>query len=123
MQGFPLSGPRQGKIWGLTQLGFFHNSIEAHAIHVKKGGFCSCHTHKHKWNRFFVLQGKMAVRIFGDGSEVIDETVISVGQITDVPCGVRHEFEALEDTIAVEFYWSPLDSNDIDRMGSTGGIR
>ena len=119
----PPIGPRQGKVWGVTQLSFAYNGTEVHAIHIKKGGYCSRHSHQNKWNRFHVLQGRLAVRIFLNGDDEVDETIVAVGQITDVPPGVRHEFEALEETIAVEFYWTRLDPGDIDRGGTVGGMR
>jgi len=120
----PPIGPRQGKLWGTTQMAFAYNGTEAHAITVEQGGYCSRHFHEHKWNRFLVLSGKLAVRIFwGTDDNKVDETVLMPGQVTDVPPGVRHEFEGLEDTLAVEFYWTVLDAGDIDREGSQGGMK
>ena len=119
----PPIGPRQGKVWGTTQLAFAYNGTEAHAINVRKGGFCSRHSHTHKWNRFSVLSGKLIVRIYLNGGDEADSTIIGTGQSTDVPPGVRHEFEAAEDTLAMEFYWVVLDVGDIDRHETQGGIR
>lgn len=119
----PAIGPKQGKFWGETQLAFGLNGIEAYPIHVVAGGFCSRHRHEHKWNRFYVLSGALRVLIFN--SETIDKpdvTIIRKGEVSDVPPGVRHEFLALEDTIAVEFYWTELDANDIVR-DTVGGIQ
>lgn len=118
----PPMGPRMGKVWGVTQLGFSFNSTEAHAILVRQGGYCSRHSHSQKWNRFFVLSGRLVVRIFHT-EDLCDETIIGEGQVTDVPPGAKHEFEALEDTIAVEFYWVTLDALDIDRHGTQGGVK
>jgi mannose-6-phosphate isomerase-like protein (cupin superfamily) len=118
----PPVGPKQGKVWGDTQLAWAWNNTEAHVIAVKAGGFCSRHSHQHKWNRFFVLRGELAVRIFHEGDEH-DTTIIRAGQVSDVPPGVRHEFEALEDTLAVEFYWTTLEAGDIERFGTHGGMR
>ena len=117
----PTIGPRSGKIWGTTQLGFAFNGVEAHAIHVAAGGYCSRHSHRSKWNRFQVLRGKLIVRLYFTPDDVADETIVGVGQVTDVPPGVSHDFEALEDVIAIEYYWTVLDTNDIDRHGTQGG--
>ena len=125
----PTIGSRQGKIWGSTQPVFSYNGTEAHVIRVLSGGFCSCHKHTFKWNRFVIISGRMVVRIFEDNMRIgthqklLDTTTIGPGEVTDVPHGVRHEFEALEDCIALEFYWTELDPDDIDRCGSQGGIR
>lgn len=119
----PTIGPRNGKIWGVTQLGFALNGVEAHAIHVEAGGYCSRHSHVSKWNRFQVLRGRLMVRLYINGDGSSDDTIVGVGQVTDVPPGVRHEFEALEDVIAVEYYWTVIDGGDIDRGGTQGGRR
>ena len=112
----PPIGAKQGKLWGVTQLAFAFNSVESHGIVVNKGGFCSRHIHTEKWNRFFVLKGKLAVRLYlYDKFDAVDETVIGPGQVTDVPPKTWHEFEALEDVFAVEFYWVTLNAQDIDR--------
>jgi mannose-6-phosphate isomerase-like protein (cupin superfamily) len=116
----PPVGPRQGKVWGTTQLVFAFNSTEAHYIQCVAGGYCSRHKHEHKWNRFLVLSGALTVRIFRDGGGV-DETELTAGQTTDVPPGVEHQFEADEPTTAVEFYWVPLEPLDIERI-TLGGL-
>ena len=118
----PSIGAKAGKVWGDTKLVFCWNSIEAHAIFVKKGGYCSCHCHRCKFNRFFVFTGRLAVRIYPAGGGV-DETIMGPGDVVDVPPVLLHEFEALEDTCAAEFYWTPLDPNDIDRGDSVGGMK
>ncbi len=117
----PPIGSRQGKVWGITQLLFAFNGIECHRIHAIKGGYCSKHSHKHKWNRFIVLSGQLVVRLF-HGLGKIDETILASGHVTDVPPGVLHQFEALEDTEALEIYWTVLEADDIDRE-SEGGVR
>ncbi len=118
----PPIGPKMGKVWGTTQLVFAWNGVEAHSIRVKKGGYCSRHSHEHKWNRFVVMEGRLKVTIFyDDGKE--DSTTIEAGGVSDVPPGVRHEFEALDDVLAMEQYWTMLDPGDIDRHGTEGGMR
>ncbi|KKL21210.1 hypothetical protein LCGC14_2447760, partial [marine sediment metagenome] len=117
----PPIGPKQGKVWGRTQLVFAHNSVETHIVEVIGGFKCSQHSHKHKWNRFIVISGKLAIRMFYDDGKKADETILDAWQVTDVPPGVKHEFEALEDTLAIEVYWVVLDAQDIDRHGTTGG--
>lgn len=117
----PPIGPKQGKVWGWTAMALAYNSVEVHVLKVKKGGYCSTHEHRSKWNRFVILEGKLAIRIHYDGS--VDETILGPLQVTDVPPGVRHEFEALADTICIECYWTALDPNDIERHGTQGGMR
>lgn len=122
----PPIGPKQGKLWGNTQLLFAHNSVECHRIQIRKGGYCSNHSHKYKWNRFVLLSGKLRVEVrHGDTLDktIIDETILTPGQITDVPPGDVHRFEALEDCEALELYWVVLEAGDIDRGGTQGGMK
>ena len=119
----PPVGPRQGKVWGVTQLVFAHNGTEAHQITAKAGGYSSRHQHLTKWNRFVCVSGKLLIRQWRGITGDFDETYLTAGQITDVPPGVWHQFEALEDSVAFEFYWVVLDAGDIDRGSSEGGVR
>jgi mannose-6-phosphate isomerase-like protein (cupin superfamily) len=119
----PVIGSGQGKLWGSTKQVFSLNGIDAHVIHVEAGGFCSQHTHKNKWNRFVVVSGELIIKQWQPGVELPDVTVLSTNQICDIPPGTRHQFEALDDVCAVEFYWTTLDPEDIDRNGTVGGIR
>lgn len=116
----PPIGPKQGKLWGTTQLVFAWNGTESHALFINTGGFSSNHDHK-KWNRFVLLQGKLAVVLINNGIE--DQTILTPGQVTDVPPGVLHRFEALEDCIVLESYWTVLEAGDIDRHGTQGGMK
>ncbi len=121
----PPVGPWQGKVWGDTQLIFAYNGVECHRIRYQVGYRCSKHRHQHKWNRFVVLSGCLSVVIFHPGyvpisEEVRDETIIHEGQITDVPPGVWHQFEAKEAGEGLEFYWTVLEAGDIERADVGG---
>lgn len=119
----PPVGPTAGKIWGKTQLVFATDTVEVHTLSILKGGYSSRHSHQ-KWNRFQVISGRLIVRMFHDnGEDMVDETTLTAGQITDVPPGVRHEFEALENCAVIEIYWVSLDASDINRHGTQGGLK
>ena len=125
----PIIGPQQGKRWGSTRCVYSHNNCEIWDIDIRKGGCCSEHYHNHKWNRFVIFSGKLKVTIFlgnpdepvPDAKRLRDETILSSGDCTDVPPGVWHVFEALEDVKGIEVYWTALDSDDIIRR-TTGGM-
>lgn len=116
----PLCGAIQSKFWGQTQCIFEGPFSEVHFAKALKGGYCSEHLHNAKWNRFFVISGKLKVTVFKeDGNE---ETQISEGQFTDVPPNLWHQFECQEDCLFIEIYWiDALNSQDIDRR-SCGGL-
>jgi mannose-6-phosphate isomerase-like protein (cupin superfamily) len=50
----------------------------------------------------------------------MDVTILGPNQITDVPPGVEHRFEVLEESTAVEFYWVGLEVGDIIRTDEGG---
>lgn len=114
-----LCGAVQNKFWGQTQCLFVGPLSETHYLKINRGGFCSEHEHKHKWNRFFLLSGSLKVIIYRPSGQ--DETILKPGQFTDVPPGDFHKFEALDDCECLEIYWiDNLDVADINRR-SVGG--
>jgi quercetin dioxygenase-like cupin family protein len=108
-----------GKVWGVTSLIEANSSLEFHKINIKKGGVCSKHKHKYKWNGFYVDSGKLIIRVWKNDYDLVDETVLSAGDYTKVSPGEYHQFEALADTQAYELYWAEFDHEDIERE-STG---
>ena len=104
-----------GKVWGDTAPIEVNSQLEFHRITVKKGGVCSTHCHRIKWNGFYVVSGSLKVSIKKRDYDLIDETVVTAGQYTKVAPGEYHWFEALEDTEAFELYWAELDHTDIER--------
>jgi hypothetical protein len=106
---------KAGKVWGQTELLEANGVLEFHRIETKKGGVCSKHKHKFKWNGFFVEKGKLLIRVWKGNYDLVDETIIGAGEYTKVAPGEFHQFEALEDTIAFELYWAEFDHEDIER--------
>jgi quercetin dioxygenase-like cupin family protein len=109
-----------GKFWGKTSPLFNKNNVEIHRIEAIKGGFCSEHSHAHKFNMFFVESGALKITEWKDPSGNPDETVIHAGDTCSVPPGIVHKFEAVEDTIAFEVYWVSIEESDIERRKSGG---
>jgi mannose-6-phosphate isomerase-like protein (cupin superfamily) len=103
-----------GKIWGSTQNIEANASLEFHRIDIVKGGTCSKHIHKHKWNGFFVESGKLKISVW-KSYDLVDVTILTAGQYTKVAPGEFHQFEALEPTIAFEIYWTEFNHDDIER--------
>jgi len=112
----------RGKMWGNTSTIFNKNNVQIARIEVKEGGYCSDHSHACKFNMFFVERGKLVVTIYRDdaGTTIEDETVLSAGDMTYVEPTLFHCFEALEDTVAYEIYWTELSDDDIVRK-TVGG--
>lgn len=109
----------QGKVWGYTCPLFNKNNVELHYAKIKKGGFCSKHLHKHKFNQFIVFDGLLKVTIWKDyGLE--DVTMVGKDQNCIVAPGEFHQFEALQESTILEIYWVDLNINDIIREGQGG---
>jgi len=115
---------KESKIWGETRCLFSDNNVEVHRIKANKFGYCSIHKHSNKYNIFFVETGKLKVTIFRDdaGQKIEDITILGPEEMTVVGPGLLHQFEALEDTVALEIYYVKLNENDIIRE-SLGGIK
>ena len=104
-----------GKIWGQTELIHANGVLEFHRIDYKAGGVCSKHIHEFKWNGFYVVSGKMIIRVWQKDYDLVDETILGPGDFTKVKPGVLHQFEGLEDGVAFELYWAEFNHSDIKR--------
>ena len=49
-----------------------------------------------------------------------DITFIRKHESCVIPPGLWHKFEAIEDTLAIEIYWTEMDPQDIERDGCGG---
>ena len=110
----------QGKFWGRTSPLFNRNNVEINRIEAGKDGFSSEHKHTAKYNMFVVERGCLLITVWKDPSGQPDKTFIRPGQTCTVPPGFYHSFQAVEDTVAYEIYWTQLDADDIQRRTSGG---
>ena len=112
---------KQSKIWGSTSKIFEKNDVSFHKIEIKSGGFCSKHIHKYKFNLFLIEKGSLEIEIWQQNG-IMDRTIISEGEMSEIPPSVYHRFRALTDVIAFEIYYTVLLDDDIlrDDSGGTG---
>ena len=106
---------KAGKIWGSTELIHANGVLEFHKIDYKAGGVCSKHKHQFKWNGFYVVSGKMKIRVWQKDYDLVDETILGPGDFTRVKPGLMHSFEGMEDGVAFELYWAEFNHDDIQR--------
>ena len=106
---------KAGKIWGSTELIHANGVLEFHRIDFKAGGVCSKHKHEFKWNGFYVVNGKMKIKVWQKDYDLIDETVLGPGDFTRVKPGLLHSFEGMEDGVAFDLYWAEFNHDDIQR--------
>ena len=106
---------KAGKIWGQTELVHANGVLEFHKIDYKAGGVCSKHKHEFKWNGFYVVSGRMKIRVWQKDYDLVDETILGPGDFTRVKPGLMHSFEGIEDGVAFELYWAEFNHDDIQR--------
>ncbi len=106
---------KAGKIWGQTELIHANGVLEFHRIDFKTGGVCSKHKHQFKWNGFYVVSGRMKIKVWQRDYDLIDETILGPGDFARVKPGLMHSFEGMEDGVAFELYWAEFNHDDIQR--------
>lgn len=105
-----------GKVWGETKLLFKNDNFELHRINIKANSHCSKHMHRFKHNMFYVEFGTLKVKVWKNDYDLVDETILTSGDIMDVAPGEYHQFETIDCiTTAFEIYYSEPISGDILR--------
>jgi quercetin dioxygenase-like cupin family protein len=98
------------KIWGKNEELFHNDLCSVNILTIRKGGTCSWHYHKAKHNQFTVLSGKLKIHT------EIGDFIIESGMNVTVQAGIKHLFQALEETKAIEVMYVSYDKNDIERI-------
>jgi mannose-6-phosphate isomerase-like protein (cupin superfamily) len=81
-------------------------------LEINKGKKCSLHFHKIKTESFYLRAGRLKIRVMEtDDSKVIEEFELKAGDCMDVPRGLVHQMEALEDAELLEFSTQHFDSD------------
>jgi mannose-6-phosphate isomerase-like protein (cupin superfamily) len=81
-------------------------------LEIRKGKRCSLHFHKLKTESFYLRSGRLIVRVReSPQSDAIDEFELTAGQCMDIPIGLVHQMEALEDSELYEFSTQHFDSD------------
>jgi len=81
-------------------------------LEIAKGKRLSLHYHKIKTESFYLRVGRLVVRIKeSPEAETIEEFVLEAGQCMDIPIGLVHQMEALEDAELYEFSTQHFDSD------------
>ena len=73
-------------------------------LEIRQGKRCSLHYHKLKTESFYLRSGRLKVRVKeSPEAAVIEEFELIAGECMDVPPGLVHQMEALEDAELFEF--------------------
>lgn len=87
------------KPWGKTYRLPMPSGSEVHIAYIKKGGKSSFHLHENMVNVFFIVSGRLLVKL-----EYGDEVILGPEDVLPIETFNKHSFEALEDTVLVESY-------------------
>lgn len=92
------------KSWG-REIWIANSSLYCDKIlEIRKGKRCSLHYHKLKTESFYLRPGRLLIRVMrSPQTEALEEFEMSAGDCMDVPPGLVHQMEALEDTELFEF--------------------
>jgi mannose-6-phosphate isomerase-like protein (cupin superfamily) len=73
-------------------------------LEIRKGKKCSLHFHKIKDESFYLRAGRLRLKVMpSSDATVCEEFILEAGQCMDVPVGLVHQMEALEDSELYEF--------------------
>jgi mannose-6-phosphate isomerase-like protein (cupin superfamily) len=81
-------------------------------LEIRKGKKLSLHYHKLKTESFYLRSGRLIIRIKDSPeSTEIEEFELAAGECMDVPIGLVHQMEAIEDAELFEFSTQHFDSD------------
>jgi mannose-6-phosphate isomerase-like protein (cupin superfamily) len=81
-------------------------------LEIKKGKRCSWHFHKLKTESFYLRAGLLLVRVSeSPDSAIVEQFELRAGECMDVPRGLVHQMEAVEDSELFEFSTQHFDSD------------
>jgi len=97
------------KVWGTNRVIHSNDLCSVNVLRIKKGGTSSLHTHRMKHNTFHVISGLLNI----EAEDCSD--LLSPGKNYTVWAGVKHQFQALEDTVVIEVSFVEIEESDIQR--------
>jgi quercetin dioxygenase-like cupin family protein len=84
-------------------------------VYLEKGAIVPTHSHENE-QLTWIIEGALRFWIGEEGSDHIQELVVSAGEVLHIPSNVPHKAEALEDTFDVDVFSPPrqdwLDGTD-----------
>ena len=81
-------------------------------LQIRKGKKCSLHFHKLKTESFYLYSGRLIVRVKESAeASLIEEFELGPGDCMDVPPGLVHQMEAVEDAELIEFSTRHFDAD------------
>ena len=101
------------KPWGHELLWAFSERYVGKILHINAGHLLSLQYHNIKHESIYVLSGRMVFRYRNAEGALVDR-VMETGEAQQVPTGMVHQFEALDDCDVLEASTPHLD--DVVRL-------
>jgi len=112
-----------GKVWGTTECAIDSPVNAVHVLHIKPMHRCSIHVHRHKWNAFGVVSGRLFIDVVKADFQGPDVTELGPGDVTTVRPGEFHRFRTGDEPcVAFEWYYPETLSEDIERRDHGGPV-
>jgi quercetin dioxygenase-like cupin family protein len=102
-----------GKKWGFSSSIFLNESVQIDRIEILKEQSCSKHYHQYKYNLFFVEKGSILVHRWENDIKITSS--LDAHESITIEPNIYHQFEAIEDSVVYEIYYTKLENNDIIR--------
>ena len=106
------------KVWGKAIKIQDNGLSKTSVLHVERGGTCSWHYHKHRYNTFYVVSGEVIIR--WSPSHIANdkkyEIYLKPGCDLTIAPGDAHEFMAVVDSVMVEIDCAGNRIGDIVRL-------
>lgn len=102
------------KPWGCEILWAKTDKYAAKFLYIKKGHKLSLQYHERKEESFIVDRGRIKLHWYEEGDTVARMQVMTAGEHFDIPAGMRHRFEAIDDACLIEVSTPELD--DVVRL-------
>jgi mannose-6-phosphate isomerase-like protein (cupin superfamily) len=81
-------------------------------LEIRKGKRCSLHFHKLKSESFYLRRGRLRIRLKESiDAETIREFDLHEGECVDIPPGLVHQMQAIEDSELYEFSTEHFESD------------
>ncbi|RLG10715.1 hypothetical protein DRN73_07150 [Candidatus Pacearchaeota archaeon] len=107
------------KVWGKRHRLLLTNQVEVDLLHINKNCFCSTHKHKHKINKFYVIDGCLEIQTpYGT-------TLLNKGENFTIEPPLLHRFKSLEKSTVIEIAYvkkGKIKANDIERFQQGGRV-
>lgn len=97
------------KPWGCEVLWAHTDKYAAKLLYIKAGHRLSLQLHEKKDESFIVDKGRIKFHWFEPGDTVARIKVMTRGEHFDIPAGMKHRFEAIDDSCLIEVSTSELD--------------